>query len=138
MATAGATGTSASRDFTFRRCSLAEDSDSVALNVRYAKPVQAEATLLMSIERQGILVEAMLRSQATYVQASTNGEAKMDPGSPMLLMHLADAGFSEDWDHLLHKRMEKVLSNKGLTRGEAKRSAKGMIADMRELVASRW
>jgi hypothetical protein len=126
-------------DVAFRWGGSVDDPDVVMLVLDFERPIETRVALRFSIERQGILVDAALKSRAVYLQAGRPGDRLVhDLNRPKMLLDLPDTGFRPKWDRLLLERMTDVVAKRGgLSRNEAKLRAELMIAEMRQLTSFR-
>lgn len=113
--------------------------DEVFLTLDFERPVEAEALLMFSIERQGRLVDLILRSRALYLQAGKPGDRLSTAlEEPRILLTLPDTGFAEYWDGVYLKRMTEVIRrDAGIPRAQARGAARELIETIRRAEAFR-
>lgn len=120
-------------DVTFHWAYSRDSDDEVALDLRFIRPMDVKLLLRFSIERQAILVEAMLNGQGVWVQAGAPGDrlaTTMD--AHRVLVELPDTGFQPTWDKLWLKRMTRVVARRQrISRRKARPLAKNVIEDLR-------
>ena len=103
-----------------------DDSDVVALQLRFLRPVETALALRFGMEAQAILVETMLDGGAVYLQAGVAGDRLMNTlDAPRVLVELPDTGFRPVWDEILLTRITVVMSRRlGISRKKARPLAK--------------
>lgn len=115
------------------------DDDTVVLMLRFVRPMELELPLVFSIEKDAILIEALLTAGGVYLQAGNPGDrliATMDAGR--ILVELPDQGFRPIWDKLLMDRMVKVMARRmNVRRRQARPKAAEFVKEIRKLTALR-
>ncbi|WP_128763512.1 hypothetical protein [Micromonospora sp. MW-13] len=112
-------------DITYRWGQVDRDDDQVALSLQFTRPIELRATLLFSIEHEGIIVDAALNSRALYLQPGRPGDRlKHDPNRPKILIEAPDDDFRDRWEGVVIQRLTKVIRRrKRMPRAEARQLA---------------
>lgn len=118
---------------------VAGDPDKVLLTLAFDRPVEAEAAVEFSIEREGILVEAALTSRAVYLQPGRPGDRyKHDPDKPKVFIELPRADFLEVWhDRFVARMTDVIAAGANITRREAKPRARELLYELKKLTGFR-
>lgn len=118
---------------------LNNDDDTVILALQFLRPVELDLPLVFSIEKQAMLVEAMLTGGGVCLQAGGSGDrlgSTMD--ADRMMVELPDSDFRPYWDKLLMERMVTVMARRlGVRRRKARPVAEAFIAEMRKFTAFR-
>jgi hypothetical protein len=107
----------------------------VALFLKFIRPIELFLVLEFDIVRQGILVDQALTGQGIYI-ARANGAGdrlKYDIDRPKVIVEVADTGFRQTWDELLKKHLVKHFRQDGLGRHESRRAARSLIQELRKI-----
>jgi hypothetical protein len=119
-------------DVQFRGAVSRESYDEVVLYVRLVQPMEVEFLLRFSIERQAVLVEAMLKAGAVYLQVGSAADrlsTTMD--APRILIELTDTGFKPTWDKVALDRMTTVMAKRlGVPKRRARVTAELLMAEL--------
>jgi hypothetical protein len=112
-------------DTTYRWGQVDRDDDQVALSLQFTRPIEVRATLLFSIEHEGIIVDAALNSGALYLQPGRPGDRlKHDPNRPKILIEAPDDDFRDRWEGVVIQRLTKVIRRRErMPRAEARQLA---------------
>lgn len=117
---------------------LKNDSDGIAMLIRFTRPAEVFLMLYFDIVRQGGLVDQILSSRALYLQPGRNGDRLSNTlGAKRLLIEVPETGFSKPWDEIFFKHLVKDFRQKGLSKHQAKEATKGFIEKLREFGRSR-
>jgi len=119
---------------------ISMDSGSdVALILGFARPVEVDVVLLFSVDRQAILVEAVLSAGAVILKTGKAGDRLMTTwGTPGVLVEVPDTGFRPVWDAFLMSRTTALMSRRlGVNRRKARPAAEAVISEMRKLARLR-
>ena len=112
--------------------SIRNDKNTIALHLWFSRPIELECVLLFDIQDHAILVDALLRSQAIYIQAGEPGDVPsgtMD--EPRVFIEIPAGGFRPVWDQLLEDRMTVVMAHEtGLSRRKARPLAVRLIQEL--------
>jgi hypothetical protein len=112
--------------------------DTVALALFFKRPVPCECVIAFETERQGILVDLILRMGVFYLQPGAPGDRlSMNPRADKILVEVSAPGFREKWEKIFLKATVQRVRKKGLSRAEAKRAAKLLINEMRQKTSVR-
>jgi hypothetical protein len=113
--------------------------DEVFLTLDFERPVEAQAVLMFSIERQGGLVDLILRSKALYLQAGEPGHRLSTAfDEPRILLTLPHTSFAEYWDGVYLKRLTEIIRGGArISRSQARDAARELIKNMRDAQAFR-
>jgi hypothetical protein len=124
-----------SGDFTYQWGEQKGNADVVVLVLDFQRPIEAHVVLLFSIERQAILVEAILTARAMYLQTGKQGDRYIhDPDRPKLFIVLPDADFREVWDGLLVHQMTTVMSRRlRVSRRKAYPTGQQQVEELKKL-----
>ncbi|WP_139135606.1 hypothetical protein [Micromonospora yangpuensis] len=122
-------------DFTYRWGQVDRDDDQVALSLQFIRPIEVRATLLFSIEHEGIIVDAALNSRALYLQPGRPGDRlKHDLHRPKILIETPDDDFRDRWEGVVIQRLTKVIRRqKRMPRAEARQLATEWLDQSRSL-----
>ncbi|MBW4705168.1 hypothetical protein [Micromonospora sp. RL09-050-HVF-A] len=122
-------------DVTYRWGQVDRDDDQVALSLQFTRPIEVRATLLFSIEHEGIIVDAALNSRALYLQPGRPGDRlKHDPRRPKILIETPDDDFRDRWEDVVIQRLTKVIRRqKRMPRAEARQLAADLLDQSRSL-----
>jgi hypothetical protein len=107
----------------------------VALFLKFIRPIELFLILEFDIVRQGILVDQALTGQGVYIaRADGPGDRlKFDVGRPKVLVEVADTGFRQIWDGLLNKHLVRHFREEGLSRHESRSAARSLIKELRKI-----
>lgn len=110
--------------------------NTVALILSVLRP----ATLVMIVEfdlqkHHGFLVEQVLSARALYIQAGREGDRlKNNLNLPKVILEVPDSEFGRKfWDAIHLEYTARKMRERGLSRADAKRAAKKVVEEMREL-----
>jgi len=120
---------------------VSRDSDDlVMLHLSFTHPVEVEVLLVFSIERQAILVEALLRGGGVWLQAGLPGDRlATTPDAHRLLVEVPEMNFRQPWEEALNERMTRVMARRlGVSKKKARPAAALAISQMQELASRRW
>lgn len=122
-------------DVTYRWGQVDRDGDQVALSLQFIRPIEVRATLLFSIEHEGIIVDAALSSRAIYLQPGRPGDRlKHDIYRPKILIETPDDDFRDRWEGVVMQRLAKVIRRrKRMPRAEARQLAAEWLDQSRSL-----
>ncbi|MGC5330461.1 hypothetical protein [Micromonospora sp. DT62] len=122
-------------DVTYRWGQVERDDDQVALSLQFIRPIEVRATLLFSIEREGIIVDAALSSRAIYLQPGRPGDRlKQDMHRPKILIETPDDDFRDRWERVVTQRLAKVIRRRErMPRAEARQLATEWLDQSRSL-----
>lgn len=111
---------------------------SIALNLRFIKPIECEFAISFIPEAHAILIDGILHAQGLHFMAGCPGDnlsTTMD--NPKIMVEVPRLGFAAVWE----KRMPKIVSERfraqGLSRQEARRAAGEFIRSTREILTMR-
>lgn len=109
----------------------------IALFLKFIRPSEIFTVLEFDIERQGGLVDQILRAGALYIQPGQVGERFIKtPDNPKILIHIPDTGFSPEWELIFMKHLVDVFKRRGLKGSKAKEAASMMLKEWRKLGTS--
>jgi hypothetical protein len=117
---------------------LKSSPDSIALLLRFTRPVEALLVLDFDIVKQGGVVDQILSSRALYLQPGRKGDRLSNTfDAKRILIEVPETGFSKTWDGILFKHLVKDFQRKGLPKQQAKEATKAFIEEWRKLGRSR-
>jgi hypothetical protein len=112
--------------------------NSIALLLRFTRPVEALLVLNFDIVKQGGFVDQILSSRALYLQPGHEGDRLSNTfDAKRILIEVPETGFSKSWDGVFFKHLAKDFRRKGLPKRQAKEAAKGFIEEWRKIGQSR-
>jgi hypothetical protein len=107
--------------------------DTVAVFLKFIRPLEFCLVLEFTIARQGILVDQALAARGLYIQVGKEGDRLgTDIDRPKVLIEIADTGFKPTWDQMFHKAISRDFRKEGVSRTESRRKAKAMIEMLRD------
>ena len=115
------------------------DDDTVLLSLHFLRPMDLSVALIFSIEKQAMLVEAMLTGGGVYLQAG-NGKDRLVTtlDANRMFVELPDGAFGSVWPKLLQDRMTAVTARRlGVSRRKARPAAERLVGEIRRLAAFR-
>jgi len=117
-----------------------DNTDRVVLLLEFLRPSEVDLVLPFSIERQGILVDSMIRAGAVYLQAGSKGDRLMNTfEAPRVLVELPDTGFATAWESIFEEQMTRVMAARmGVSRKKARPAAQAVILELRKFAAMRF
>ncbi|HDL01908.1 MAG TPA: hypothetical protein ENH23_06720 [candidate division Zixibacteria bacterium] len=108
------------------------------LLLEFSKPSNLEVVLQFDIEKQGILVDAILHANALYLQPSESGSRVIDGlTNGKIIVEIPDTGFFPTWEKYYTKNIVKKFKKSGFSKSEALKAAKQHMAMLREIWAKR-
>lgn len=108
--------------------------DSIALLLRFIRPVETLLIINFDIAKQGCIVDQILSSRALYLQPGRKGDRPVNTlDSKKILIDIPDTGFSRTWDDIFSTHLLKWFRQKGLKKYEAKEAAEKAIKEWRRL-----
>jgi len=111
---------------------------SVALFLELVRPIELTVILEFDIERQGGLVDAIIRARCVYLQPGRLGDRlALTLDNPRILVSIGDLGFDEDWDKTFRKHLVERLRREGLGRPDAKRAVSHFLNEWRQFTGVR-
>ncbi len=106
----------------------------IALFLKFIRPSEIFVLLEFDIERQGGLVDQVLRAGALYIQPGQVGDRFITtPDNPKILIHIPDTGFSSEWETIFMKHLIDGFKSRGLKGSKAKEAASMMLKEWRKL-----
>ncbi|MNS21171.1 hypothetical protein D3C72_529280 [compost metagenome] len=118
---------------------LPDRDDTVMLVLTLVRPAEAVVMVEFDLNRNhGVLVEQVMANKGLYIQPGRPGDRlKHDPERPKIIVEVADTGFRSMWDRIFLTHTAAKLRRKGLSRMDAKRGAKEVVARIRSIAALR-
>ena len=121
-------------DVTVQWVQLLKIPNSIALLLRFIRPVEALLIINFDIAKQGGIVDQILSSRALYIQPGRKGDRLINTlDAKKVLIDIPETGFSKTWDDIFFTHMVKWFRQKGLKKYEAKEAAKKAIKEWRRL-----
>jgi hypothetical protein len=118
--------------------SLENASDSIALILRFIRPVEALLALNFNIVKQGVIVDQILLSKALYLQPGREGDRlKNTFDAKRILIDVPETGLSETWKGVFFKELVKDFRRKGLPKNQAKEATREVMEEWRKIGLSR-
>ena len=106
----------------------------IALFLKFIRPSEMFAMLEFDIERQGGLVDQILRAGALYIQPGQAGDRIVTSSdNPKVLIHIPDTGFRDEWEQIFMKHLTKGFKSRGLKGSKAKDAASMFLEEWRKL-----
>ncbi len=107
--------------------------EQLLLRLTFTRPVELILALAFDLPQQAGLVDQMLTARALYLQHGVEGNRMSTTQNyPRLLIELPPTGFEERWEKIFPAVLMGEFRRSGMSRGEAKRAAKEMVARWRE------
>jgi len=117
---------------------LRNTSDSIALLLRFIRPVEALLVLNFDIVKQGVIVDQILLSKALYLQPGREGDRLRNTfDAKRILIEVPETGFSKTWNGMYFKYLVKDFRRKGLPKHQAKEATNEVIEEWRKIGRSR-
>jgi hypothetical protein len=107
----------------------------VALFLRFIRPIELFLVLEFDIVRQGILVDQALTGQGIYLTRAERPDDRLknNINRPKVIVEVGDTGFRQIWDELLRKHLVKHFREEGLGRYESRRAARSLLQELRKI-----
>ena len=106
-------------------------SDSLALIFNFSRPSDLSFVLVFEIEKQGILIDSILKSRGVYLQAGRIGDRLVNTmDNPRVVVEVPDTGFSEKWGKIWEESIVRSLKRKGMSKKQAKKACSEVISEM--------
>jgi hypothetical protein len=107
----------------------------VALFLKFIRPVELFMALEFDVVRQGILVEQTLTGQGIYIaRAESNDDRwKKNPNRPSVIVEVGDTGFRTKWDDIFQEALVKDFRSRGFGRSDARRAARSAINELQKI-----
>jgi hypothetical protein len=106
----------------------------IALFLKFIRPSEIFVVLEFDIERQGGLVDQILRAGALYIQPGRIGDRLITTtDNPKILIHIPDTGFHSEWEKIFMKQLTNGFKRRGLKGSKAKESALMFLKEWRKL-----
>lgn len=121
-------------DVTSNWASIEGRPDDVVLILTFVRPVEAEVAICFSIEKQAILVDAVLQSSAVYLQAGRDGDRLVhDPARPKVLVEVPAGDFNEKWEGIFIRQITTMIVREhNVEKTEAMRLARTLLGEIRK------
>jgi hypothetical protein len=111
---------------------------SIALFLRFTRPVEILLVLNFDIVKQGVIVDQILSSRALYLQPGSEGDRLMNTfDAKRILIDVPETGFSKTWEGLFFKHLVKDYRREGLPKYEAREAAERTMEEWRKFGRSR-
>jgi hypothetical protein len=118
---------------------LSGAKDSVALILKFKRPIETVVVLNFDLNAFGGTVDLIISSRALYLQPGRPGEKPSTTfGNPKILAEVPETGFREKWKAIKHDFLVKHFRNSGLTQRDAKSAATHLIEEFGKIVDFRW
>ncbi|MBN1461672.1 MAG: hypothetical protein JXA57_19240 [Armatimonadetes bacterium] len=109
------------------------------LILSFRRPVQSVLMLQFDLTRQYSLVDAIVRSEAVYLQAGKPGDRlRSTVGASRIVCEVPSKAFAPEWEHLLHRVVVDALQRKGIPRARVQDAARQMISMWRQVTDYRF
>lgn len=106
----------------------------IALFLKFIRPSEIFVVLEFDIERQGGLVDQILRAGALYIQPGQIGDRLITTtDNPKILIHIPDTGFHSEWEKIFMKQLTEGFKRRGLKGSKAKEAALMFLKEWRKL-----
>lgn len=106
----------------------------IALFLKFIRPSEIFVVLEFDIERQGVLVDQILRAGALYLQPGQVGDRFVTTSdNSRILIHIPDTGFGVEWETIFMKHLVNAFKRRGLKGSKAKDAASMMLKEWRKL-----
>jgi len=106
----------------------------IALFLKFIRPSEIFVVFEFDIERQGGLVDQILRAGAVYIQPGQVGDRFITTSdNPKILIHIPDTGFSDEWEIIFMNHLINGFKKRGLKGSKAKDAASMMLKEWRKL-----
>lgn len=123
-----------SGDFAAQWGRLPNRDGTISLILKFIRPAELNVILEFDIEKQGGIVDMIIRARALYLQAGKEGDRLMSTmQQPRILVEIGDLEFDKEWDKMLRKHIAKRLRKEGLGRTEAKRAVESFLQEWRRM-----
>lgn len=110
----------------------------VYLLIEFSKPSVVDVFLAFNIEKQGVLVDAILMANALYLQSLDAGKKVIDGiNKRKILIEIPDTGYYSEWDKLYTSALIRKFKKNGFRKPEAKIAAEQHKNKVRELWQTR-
>jgi hypothetical protein len=108
--------------------------EKIALFLSFKRPMELVAIVEFDIVEEGVLVDEILSAKIMYLQAGKLGDSFLkNVNAPRIFIEIPDLGFRDAWDKMFHKRVAASFRARGLSRQEAKVSARNCIREIRKI-----
>ena len=105
----------------------------IDLFLKFIRPSKIFVLLEFDIERQGGLVDQVLRAGALYIQAGQIGDRLITtPDNPKILIHIPDTGFRSEWEMIFMKHLTDGFKRRGLKKSKAQEAALMFLEEWRK------
>lgn len=106
----------------------------IALFLKFIRPSEIFVVLEFDIERQGGLVDQILRAGAVYIQPGQAGDRFITTSDNLkILIHIPDTGFSVEWETIFMNHLVDGFKKRGLSGPNARDAASMMLKEWRKL-----
>lgn len=110
----------------------------ISLVLEFIRPAELKAILNFDIEKQGGVVDAVIRARALYLQSGKDGDRLINTlDKPRILVEIGDLGIDREWEDELRKHLFKRFRRDGMSRAEAKRAVVVCLAEWRKMTGQR-
>jgi len=104
----------------------------VTLFLDFHRPVAVSAVLEFDVDRQGGLVDLIVRSRSVYLQAGRDGDRFVTtPDAPRILVEVPDTQFGPVWEKLALRELTRTFRSRGLSRSRARDAARQFLKEWR-------
>jgi hypothetical protein len=126
-------------DVTSNWASIKGRPDDLVLILSFVRPIEAEIAICFSIEKQAMLVDAVLQSGAVYLQAGKEGDRLIhDPVRPKVLVEVPAGDFNEKWEAIFTRQMTTMISREQrIESKEAMQIARILLNEIRKMTKFR-
>lgn len=110
----------------------------VGLLLEFKKPSVLEVLFQFDIKKQGGVVDAILHSNALYIQPEESG-SKVSQGleKAKIIIEVPDTGFFQEWDKRYTKIIAKNFKKSGFSKAESKKATEEFKTKLREIWVQR-
>jgi hypothetical protein len=110
------------------------DKGTVALFLRFIRPMELFVALEFDIVKQGILVELALAAHGLYLTQANDPDDRLmkDINRPKIIVEIPDTGYRDLWYRKFHQHVAAHYRNLGLGRVHSRRAARSVIEELRK------
>lgn len=114
------------------------DKKNVYLTLDFARPVATSASLCFDVEKQGGLVDWIIKTRGVYLQPSASGTKVLEGlEQPKIVVEIPPETTLPGWESIYRNSVIRTYRKSGCTRAEAREAAAQHLARLRELSAKR-
>lgn len=112
--------------------------DSLALIFNFSRPSELSFVLVFEVEKQGILIDSILKSRGVYLQAGRKGDRFVNTmENPKVVVEVPDTGFSKKWGKIWEESIVRSLRKKGMSKKQAKKACPEVVSEIHKFTRSK-